>query len=309
MVGNGTFLSTMGESDMAGKVKRKQKKQEFIEITIINWDKYQPRKDIKNPTWFRLNNDFFSHPKICGLPDNVKLFYLKILTTYSQHNANIMRTSCEHLHYVTKTKHLRIKHLLRILKQNQLIDFKICTQRVRDPYMKWPLHNSTIHNNKEIHKEKKSAAGSSASGSIFIPSGFREKKEEKTKKKTAPKIKFDFATLYYKYPRHEGKSNGLRKCESQIKTQEDYDDLSFAIDKYKQHCKKTSIQDKFIKLFSTFMNEWKDWLDDDAGTVRDLKNEKPQWVVDEENKKRAARQQEILEARADYAKHYGTDAL
>lgn len=35
---------------------------ERITITIINWNKFNPRKDVKRPTWFAMSNDLLDHP-------------------------------------------------------------------------------------------------------------------------------------------------------------------------------------------------------------------------------------------------------
>jgi len=70
---------------------------------------------------------------------------------------------------------------------------------------------------------------------------------------------FDFASLYNKYPRKEGKSRGLKICKIQIKSEAEYDDLSLAIDNYVEYCSKLK-DSQYIKHFSTFMNEWRDWV-------------------------------------------------
>lgn len=81
------------------------------------------------------------------------------------------------------------------------------------------------------------------------------------------RTKFDFQALYFKYPRMIGKSRGLAKCSSQIKTELDYKLLEQAISNYKTHCIKENIDPKFIKHFSTFMSEWRDWCDPKTGAT------------------------------------------
>jgi hypothetical protein len=80
-------------------------------------------------------------------------------------------------------------------------------------------------------------------------------------------VRFDFESLYLKYPRKQGKGKGLARCKAQVKTQEDYNALSRAIDKYRMYCLKEKTERQFIKHFSTFMSEWRDWLDSDVGAV------------------------------------------
>lgn len=84
---------------------------------------------------------------------------------------------------------------------------------------------------------------------------------------TVARTRFDFESLYRKYPLKKGKSAGLKKCKAQIKTQERYDELSQAIDRYKSYLVASKTEPRFIQQFATFMGAWTDWLDDDAGAV------------------------------------------
>lgn len=85
--------------------------------------------------------------------------------------------------------------------------------------------------------------------------GPKDKDKEKDKEKE-PAQKFDFESLYQLYPRHEGKTEGLKRCRSQIKTPEDYEKLKTAILNYKQ----TATDPKYTKHFSSFMSCWQDYV-------------------------------------------------
>ncbi len=75
----------------------------------------------------------------------------------------------------------------------------------------------------------------------------------------------DLELAYREYPRKEGKSQGLAKLKTQIKTKKDLNKFSQAVEKYKRHCRDTAVEPRFVKQFSTFASCWKDWLDHDAG--------------------------------------------
>lgn len=75
------------------------------------------------------------------------------------------------------------------------------------------------------------------------------------------RVSFDFDALYKKYPRKLGRQKGLRIAQDQIKTPDDYNALDLAITRYGEHCRLNSTAPEFIKYFSTFMSEWKDWID------------------------------------------------
>lgn len=82
-----------------------------------------------------------------------------------------------------------------------------------------------------------------------------------------PRPNFDFMAIYNIFPRKQGKANGLRKCSRDVKTTNDYLLLGKAVDKYVRHVKENYVEPKYIKMFSSFMSEWRDWTDKDVGTV------------------------------------------
>jgi hypothetical protein len=65
--------------------------------------------------------------------------------------------------------------------------------------------------------------------------------------------------LYVLYPRKIGRQKGLKILAKQIKNQTELLDLERAIKNYSNHVKQ---QDpKYIKHWSTFANEWRDWIE------------------------------------------------
>ena len=55
--------------------------------------------------------------------------------------------------------------------------------------------------------------------------------------------------------------------EAQLERSEDLENLKKAILKYKNEIAADQIAPKFIKHFSTFMTSWRDYLDDDHGSI------------------------------------------
>lgn len=80
--------------------------------------------------------------------------------------------------------------------------------------------------------------------------------EKAPKRKTFER---EITDLYKDYPRHEGKSKGVKKLVATIKTDQDMDDLRSAFYNYLDQCAGVEIQ--FIKHFSTFANSWRDYLE------------------------------------------------
>jgi len=84
---------------------------------------------------------------------------------------------------------------------------------------------------------------------------------------------FDFEKLYVLYPRHQGKKIGIERCKRLIKTEKAYSDLNIAINHYFDHCHERNLEVQYIMLFSTFMNQWEDWLDPQTGKSNMVKKE------------------------------------
>jgi hypothetical protein len=78
----------------------------------------------------------------------------------------------------------------------------------------------------------------------------------------------DLEEIYREYPRKEGKAPGLKKLISDIKTVEDLESFRLAVQKYRKWCEERKKEPEFIKMFSTFANNWREVLDADWGTTQ-----------------------------------------
>lgn len=79
--------------------------------------------------------------------------------------------------------------------------------------------------------------------------------------------------LYKKYPRKMGKSIGIKKLVKEIKSDEDLEQLSGAIENYANHCLRNKTEEQYIKHFSTFAVCWRDWAETQPTT-----QPKKEWV-------------------------------
>jgi hypothetical protein len=81
--------------------------------------------------------------------------------------------------------------------------------------------------------------------------------------------------IYDAYPRKQGKASGIKRLQSVIKNKDDYNEILNGVKAYKNYCEKNNIEKKYIKLFSTFINQ-KCWLDDygDEKSNQELLREK-----------------------------------
>jgi hypothetical protein len=77
------------------------------------------------------------------------------------------------------------------------------------------------------------------------------------------KIEFDFEKMYSYYPRKEGKDLGMKKLQTQVKTQAMYDKVTQAIINYNNLVTAKQTEKKFIKQFSSWVNQkcWEDEIE------------------------------------------------
>jgi hypothetical protein len=94
----------------------------------------------------------------------------------------------------------------------------------------------------------------------------KEKDKEKGECEGVSKSEID-DTYSADYPLKKGKARGIKLAYAQIKTRQDISDLKRAIANYKATLKREGTEARYIKHFSTFMGEWRDWLDPAHGSA------------------------------------------
>ena len=92
------------------------------------------------------------------------------------------------------------------------------------------------------------------------------KVQDQVKEKEKGPAKKDFEKVYREiYPRKEGKDKGLERCMFQIKTWDDYALFVKAAEAYRDKCIRDHIEKKYQKHFSSWVNSWRECLDEDYG--------------------------------------------
>lgn len=70
----------------------------------------------------------------------------------------------------------------------------------------------------------------------------------------------DLEQAYRAYPRKEGKSKGLERLKSQIKTRDDLALLKRAIANYAEQVRLDGTAEQFVRHFDTWTSSWRDWI-------------------------------------------------
>lgn len=199
-----------------------------MEIEVINWEKYNPRKDYRLH-WFRTDSELFDSPEMAHMTgEEISVFIFILCVTCKMQgrpwkfdkNLIISRSRCSRKTVLSAIEKLEQLHIVRFTGS-------FCPKPV--------IHNSTEQNITEQNITEQNST-----------------------------YAYDFDTVYQIYPRKEGKTAGKKIFDREIKTDIDFEILKKAIEKYRDHCKQ-NVESRFIKHFGTFMNNWRDWTSDDAG--------------------------------------------
>lgn len=210
---------------------------EVLHIEILSWDKHNPKRDQKTYTWLRLNNNISTDPDLFGLTAEQKFVFIEILCQASKRNSGFLTLNLSHLSHVTGVKADPISGLISHLLRKPII-------RVHDRLLPQDVVTTTPTN------ERTNVTN-----------------ERKTLVEAPPRrLHFDFESIYKKYPRKLGKAEGIARLKKMILSQEDYNNLSLAVDNYAKNCIEKGTEERFIRHFSTFVGTidkpaWHEWLE------------------------------------------------
>ena len=209
----------------------------YITVIIKNWEKYNDRKDVKRSSWFRMEHSFFDSSHFFGWPAMEKLVWIYLLCEASkQHHDTPGTVKINTVHMssaltASTTECDNVLHrVLKNLKELRIVEVR--TSRGR--YARVTPMPATYDTNERTNGAR----------TVDVPSP----------------VSFNLELLYQNYPRKQGKQKGLLKAGKVVQTEQDYVELQTAIRNYSDYCKRNVEDPKYIKHFSTFMGEWRDWI-------------------------------------------------
>lgn len=207
----------------------------MLTIKFNNWDKYNKRqKDIKNPFWFSMSNNFFYDPEFYDFTAEEKCTFFYLL-------AEASRNGCYGEFNTTETHYSRITgyskhHLYNTL--DKLLKLKVAAVSRQDGG-KNPAsteQDRTVQNKTESYMGEKS-----------------------------PECDFDLELIYKSYPRRLGdqrKKVGMARLKKLVKNETDYNlALKAVTNYYAMQQKNGKIGSEYIKQFGTFWDSYGDWVE------------------------------------------------
>lgn len=166
-----------------------------MQITIRSFEKFNGRKDIKRPWWFKLSNTILEDSDLFGFTGDEFKAWIYIMSQASKHQSATIDINLDHADRVCGIPHKSMKSAVE-----KLIEKNICTQSVRDPYV------------------------------IRTQSVQQTRLEEIRLDKNIPPDRA--LELYNLYPRKEGKKRGLLKLKLILATEGTFDKIRLAIENY-----------------------------------------------------------------------------
>jgi hypothetical protein len=242
----------------------------------------------KNVQYVQVEKDLLFSDKI---PGELKLVYITILAHWNQETGlcfpsikgalcketglsrNTLSKRIDALESIGLLKRVHIGRLVHfsIMSFSDMLKFETCANsvhQVRKFCAPGAQILSTNYNNITRIKNKNKYIEHFENLKIEENKQTREAKKDILIKST---YSLQIEELYKnEYPLKKGKTKGLAKLSSQIKTEQDLSDLKMSIQNYKQS---SEVKNGFIKHFSTFAADWRDWLENDLTSESNWQND------------------------------------
>lgn len=94
---------------------------DWITIEILNWDKYNPRKDLKATTWVRLQNSLFEDPSFFEFSHAELLTWIYLLSQCSKKLSGTIRLSFAHAERIARLKRKDVESAIEKLESLQCV--------------------------------------------------------------------------------------------------------------------------------------------------------------------------------------------
>ncbi len=84
-----------------------------MRIEIVNWERYNPRNDVKHTSWFRLENSFWSDPLLTPLNNGGKLIWLLLLSFASQRMNGVIVIDVSFIATIVRMSKKRVNEVIK----------------------------------------------------------------------------------------------------------------------------------------------------------------------------------------------------
>jgi hypothetical protein len=269
----------------------------LITIQIKNWEKHNPRRDLKSMPWFRIESHLATDPKIFELSVNGKWLWVFLLSLAAREMSSELEFGLNYLSVMSGIRPDDLKEELKNLSDCELIAHQMrsdCDRMtikadrmtiVDDlcPPVGGPLTLSDCTPSQSDKGESfqddpgpvRDAIVSRSDQIENVPKRREEKRriekrrEEERESSTVfyeRSFQFDLAGLFELFPRRQKRGEALTRLAGLVSDYETFEAIRQAILNYRAHVEREQTPFRYQLSFPTFLSEWRDWLDPDNGT-------------------------------------------
>lgn len=102
-------------------------------VRVKNWRSFNPRADVKKPSWFRLSHDLFEDPDFYDFTQSELMSWVYLLCQASKKNSESVRVNIVHVERIGRIKEKDFLSAIRKLESLQIILVGVTdTLRARD---------------------------------------------------------------------------------------------------------------------------------------------------------------------------------
>lgn len=237
---------------------------QIITLSIPNWEKYNPRADRNNYSWFRFQNNFFTDSQIFGLSLLEKMLLVFIYSEASKKGS----ATCEiNIGLAAALLGASVKDCeLALKKLNEInvvsFDNQTPPNGGEEPAFGSPTNERTNERTDNtpldlpISQSENSSFCETENQELQInPNQAKSKKSLIHKSNIQSKLEF----IYSIYPRKERKKKGFEIL-SKLSLEE-LDRVELSVKNYALICEYEKKEKQYIRQFSTFANSWEDFYE------------------------------------------------
>jgi hypothetical protein len=145
-------------------------KHDGLTVTILNWEKYNPRKDVQSPSWFRFQHNLFENWQFYDFDPAELVAWIYLLCEASKRgNKGKVTVNFEHAHRIGRVASTALNSAIKKLKANQVIETRTLRGRYAD-VINTGTTNETERDETNETRRNETNAQASASG-VPTPTG------------------------------------------------------------------------------------------------------------------------------------------
>lgn len=117
-----------------------------VDVTLLNWEKYQFRKQIKSPSWFRLENRLWQDQQFFYFSAEERWVWICLLSLASQKQSATLSIGLEWFSINSGVGIPTIESALQKLKDNKCLEYTLRARNVHVPICNSTRQDITGHN-------------------------------------------------------------------------------------------------------------------------------------------------------------------